>query len=426
MVDQARVTCGLVLSTLASTLGFALTPVAATATPPAVGVGLQCRITGAIQKEFNSLRADLVVDAPAGVAVGAAFQEKIAIKPIGVPATQDGVKITHIRDVVVKLQVGSGATITHVSAGDWGGASVSTSGAVITLRVPAPVRGGSSIVLPEITVDAKANGADGSVVTTTVPGASYQDPSITLTVRAAVGSGLDLPTACYGAPPNAEVASVAIGTGPVTGRTTNERFVRALYRAFVGRVPTAAELRSEAGTLDARTTTRLRIAERLSMSDAWLRSFIERSYRETLHRAPDGPGLAHWVSRAKSGVPMAALRAAVDASPELFAKGAAAHLDAWVTLLYTDQLKRRPDAGAVGRWVAKAAAQGRFRTARDFGNTPEARRLRIVELSRTLLGAPLSGALLKELVAALSSGADVAVSAQLAATDAFYTHAQTL
>jgi hypothetical protein len=92
------------------------------------------------------------------------------------------------------------------------------------------------------------------------------------------------------------------------------------------------------------------VANALSHSDEAYSQFITAAYERYLNRAPDGAGLAHWLSAMRYGLSDERLEAGFIGSPEYIANHGGSGAG-WVVGMYQDLLGRTPSDGEVASWV---------------------------------------------------------------------------
>lgn len=116
-----------------------------------------------------------------------------------VPSSASGQTIQNLNAVVVKFPVPAGSSF--VSASVSGGSNlgsgtptVANNSGVITLTVPGNLAGGSTAVLPTVTVNLTATGAAPAQIKTILAGSSYSNPGITFNAKISLGN---VPTKCF-------------------------------------------------------------------------------------------------------------------------------------------------------------------------------------------------------------------------------------
>ena len=208
--------------------------------------------------------------------------------------------------------------------------------------------------------------------------------------------------------------------------TRTVAFVKRIYQDFLGRAPSTGELSNWQNQLLNHTATRYNVATSLSRSDEWITKVVSNFYRDTLGRAPDAQGLAGWIRAAQGGMPVAQIASAFYSSAEYFSTVGHNDNRTWVSDLYTKLLHRTGDTGGVNGWVA-ALGNGMPRETVAFGfyQSPETLSVRINALYTTLLGrAPENGAV-ANWSPFVSNQGDLVLAAALAASDEYFTRANT-
>jgi dehydratase len=180
-----------------------MTPASAATVP----VPFDCQATppvGAAQQ--LTLDTSMEADAPATVAPGDTFVVNLAPDAMAVPATAGGYTVNKLTNVTLKVPVP--ANSTYVSATLDGGSNIGTATPtvseadnVVTVTVPGPLAGGSTVQLPALHMTLTASGDAGSSIQTTLAGTSYTDPGLTFTANVKVTFlNVDVPATCYGNP----------------------------------------------------------------------------------------------------------------------------------------------------------------------------------------------------------------------------------
>jgi dehydratase len=192
------------LLTRAGTL--ALVPVLALATPAlaATAVTYDCQATPSLgSPQQLTIDASVQADAPATVAAGSTFEVVLTTDPMTVPASAGGYSVVFIRDLRLTVPVPAGST--YGSATLTGGSGLGTqqpttsvADGVVTVTVPGPIAGGATFQLPTLHLTLTATGATGTTIDTSLGGTSYANPGLTFTATVSLGFfGLDVPTSCY-------------------------------------------------------------------------------------------------------------------------------------------------------------------------------------------------------------------------------------
>jgi dehydratase len=191
--------------------GFALaTIVAVSGTADAaavpVPVNLDCQAKPPIgAPQQMAMKSTVDAEAPATVAAATDYETTFAPEPILVPADASGNKVNNLHNL--KLIVGVPAGATYKNATITGGSnlgtgipSVAQANGLVTVTVPGPLAGGSTITLPVLHLTL-TSGATGTVITTKLAGSSYTDPGMAFiaNVQSVIGA-LDVPANCFGNP----------------------------------------------------------------------------------------------------------------------------------------------------------------------------------------------------------------------------------
>ncbi|WP_372593541.1 DUF4214 domain-containing protein [Actinotalea sp.] len=208
---------------------------------------------------------------------------------------------------------------------------------------------------------------------------------------------------------------------PAVDSTRATAFVRTIYRDFLDRQPSSAELSTWTNRLTRHQVSRYDVATSLSRSDEWISTVITKFYRDTLGRAPDAAGLAGWVAAAKKGMPVAQIASAFYASPEYFSTVGRSDYSTWVSDLYRKLLLRSPDAGGVAGWVgALRSGMPRDELAMGFYQSPETLAVRVDALYRDLLGRPAEPGGSASWKPFVKAQGDLVLAAALAASDEYW------
>ena len=207
-------------------------------------------------------------------------------------------------------------------------------------------------------------------------------------------------------------------------RTADEAFVRALYRDFLDREASAGEVAHWADQL-ARGVSRHTVATSLASSDQWISTVVTRFYRDTLGRGPDAPGLRSWITSARGGTPISTIAAGFYASDEYLNRLAGGDLRRWVTDLYRKLLYRAPDGPGLNHWLALLrGGESRLAVASAFYGADETTRVRIDDLYRALLGRGAESQGLATWAPIVRAQGDLVLAAHIAASDEYYQRAQ--
>ena len=127
--------------------------------------------------------------------------------------------------------------------------------------------------------------------------------------------------------------------------------VQVIYAGFFGRGPTGAEVAAwNAGIAAGKSEAQL-IAELEGSADqANIVGPIFRLYQAYFLRQPDPVGLAYWIQTRRSGVSLARIAGAFEASDEFKNRYGAQSTAGFVDLLYQNILRRTPEASGRAYW----------------------------------------------------------------------------
>lgn len=204
------------------------------------------------------------------------------------------------------------------------------------------------------------------------------------------------------------------------------RFVEQLYRDFLARPAGAAEVDSWTTSILDRRSTRYAVATELSRSNEWITTLISGFYRDTLRREPDAAGLSGWIAAARSGMPVAQIASAFYSSPEYFSTVGRSDHRTWVADLYRKLLLREPDGAGLDGWVrALGAGMPRDTLAFGFYQSGETLGVRVTKLYGTLLGRTPEAGAIGNWSPFVSNQGDLVLAAALAASDEYFSYAQT-
>lgn len=195
-------------------------------------------------------------------------------------------------------------------------------------------------------------------------------------------------------------------------------FVNRAHKDFLGRPASAAELDYWSGQL-AGGLDRYGFVSELSSSDAWTHAVVDQLYRNTLGRPADEGGAAFWSRELRAGTPVATVAAAFYGSQEYVdAKGTT--YEPWVADLYAVLLDRSVDAAGLTYWAGLAEDEGSGAVAHQLYQSEESRRARVTDLYQKFLGRDPDSAGLTYWAEQLSSGDDLALAANLAASAEYF------
>jgi Domain of unknown function (DUF4214) len=167
-----------------------------------------------------------------------------------------------------------------------------------------------------------------------------------------------------------------------------EAFVKASYKDFLGRVPSAGEVAFQATALSQGRVSKADYLSSLSKSDEWLSAIVTKMYADTLNRTPDAAGLAGWVSWLRSGrFTVAEVASRFYSSDEYYSLYAGNTTSSWVTLLYQKLLNRDPDPQGLQLWIdwTNDPRYGRDWVAYNFYQSEETRMRRVEAMYQALL-----------------------------------------
>ncbi|HEY4375690.1 MAG TPA: fibronectin type III domain-containing protein, partial [Acidimicrobiales bacterium] len=197
------------LTTVGATLVLfaAALPIIAAIAPPASAASttqaLSCQGTFSGISQTQSSSIVFGVTAPATVASGSTMSVIITPGPTSIPGSASGLTVTSITNDKISFTIPTGTSFVSASLSGGSGLgsgtpTVTGTGGKITLTVPGPLAGGSTVQLPTVTAVLKATGNAGSSVITKMYGSSFGDPGQSFTVNV---SGLGaVATVCFPTP----------------------------------------------------------------------------------------------------------------------------------------------------------------------------------------------------------------------------------
>ena len=153
-----------------------------------------------------TLDSTIQADAPATVAAGATFDVTLAPDPLVVPTQTAGYNVNELKDLTLQIPVPANstyqaATLSGGSNLGNGTPTVDEADNVVTVTVPGPLAGGSTVQLPVLHLTLVASGAAGTTIETHVAGTSYIDPGMRFTANVQVSFfTVDVPTSCFANP----------------------------------------------------------------------------------------------------------------------------------------------------------------------------------------------------------------------------------
>ena len=175
------------------------------------------------------------------------------------------------------------------------------------------------------------------------------------------------------------------GGGASSASQPNQQYVKAAYRAFIGRDPSDAERVNWAAQLDD-GTPRATLTTTLASSQEWVTVQLRDLYERVLGPEPDAGGAAYWTSRVQSGIRITDIGTFFYGSPEYYQRAGGAN-SPYVTSLYQNILHRSPDQGGLDHWVGLLDAGAPTTVAADFYASIESRLDRVADLYQALLDA---------------------------------------
>lgn len=201
-------------------------------------------------------------------------------------------------------------------------------------------------------------------------------------------------------------------------------YVRAAFGVFLGRAPSDSELEAHTVALDAGTVGRLQHTRSLATSMEWVGRSIDALYRSALGRPAEEDGVRYWRDQVVAGLRITDLGALLYGSDELYA--AVGSTDpAFLDRLYRDLLHRSPDERGFEHWMgALRSGTDRVTVAAAFYGSVESRRDRVAATYAVVLHRPPDAGGLAHWADELLRVDDVALAAHLAASDEFFRSAQ--
>ncbi len=194
-------------------------------------------------------------------------------------------------------------------------------------------------------------------------------------------------------------------------------FVNDAYTDFLGRNATPSESDYWNGALNG-GMSRYDFVLALAGSEEWSAHIVDEMYIDTLGRPAEGAGKAYWVKQLRSGVPVAAIAGQFYGSPEYIANEGNSH-EAWLRDLYTELLYRNPDGPGIGYWLSQVEIVGSTNVASTFYQSKESRLARVESLFVDLLDRAPDSAGHDFWAEVLLDGDDIALAANLAASDEY-------
>ena len=161
-----------------------------------------------------------------------------------------------------------------------------------------------------------------------------------------------------------------VGTGPASAYSAYgltpfpsvEKFVRQQFTDFLSKAPTAAELSSLKGRVEAGTITPAAAVAEVSAKPEWATlDPLTRIYYAYFGRAPDSSGLKYWLGKRRTGTKVSTISNQFVTSNEFKTKYGSLSNRAFVQLVYQNVLGRAGDTAGVNSWTAKLDAKTKTR-----------------------------------------------------------------
>lgn len=208
--------------------------------------------------------------------------------------------------------------------------------------------------------------------------------------------------------------------GDLDALAANQNYVDAAYELFLQREPTTEE-RSGAVNSLLQGGSRFALTAALSLSPEWAGVEIDDLYQIVFSRPADAGGRAFWLDQMIDGRRLQSVAAEFYGSPEFFAKVGSSNRG-FVSALYVEILGRPPEDGGLSYWtdVLDSGEMSRSRVAAGFYGSIESRNGRVAELYQQVLGRGPDAGGLAFWSAQLLSRDDVALAAELAASDEYF------
>jgi dehydratase len=151
-----------------------------------ISVTFNIKVSSSSLSDTVSGAVNLTASAPATVAPGGALAVTVGGTSFTIPSSIDGVTIVNIKGLKLKLKVP--ANSTYVSCAISGGSGLgsgaktcSQASGTVTFSVPGPIKGGTKVTPPNLTLHLKA-GTKGSIQSK-LAGTSYTSPCVSGTAN---------------------------------------------------------------------------------------------------------------------------------------------------------------------------------------------------------------------------------------------------
>jgi len=202
--------------------------------------------------------------------------------------------------------------------------------------------------------------------------------------------------------------------------SSNQTYVNAIYQLFLQRDPTATE-RSDAVNDLLQGGARFTLTSALSLSPEWAGVEIDDLYPIVFSRPADADGRAFWLDQMIEGRRLQSVAAEFYGSPEFFTKVGEDNR-AFVRALYEEIQGRGADGGGLSFWtdLLNSGEMNRTQVAAGFYASPESREGRVSGLYQQVLGRGTDAGGLSFWAEQLLTRDDVALAAELAASEEYY------
>lgn len=227
-----------------------------------------------------------------------------------------------------------------------------------------------------------------------------------VTVRFAKG---DLPT-----------GSNAVAYTPVSEQTL--RYIDGAYAVFARRSANSTE-KAHWGPI-VQSGNRLALTTALARGESWAGQMLDELYRTVLGRKADAGGKAYWMDQIARGYPLEKAAVEFYGSSEYFTSRGGTNTS-FLHGLYKDLLHRTADSSGMSYWkpLLDRGRLTRSGVAWSSYQGIESRRDRVVTVHERIFGYGISGSARDAWANRLAKVGDVAVAAELAATDTFWSAA---
>lgn len=212
--------------------------------------------------------------------------------------------------------------------------------------------------------------------------------------------------------------------GDLDSLSSNQNYVDAVYQLFLQRDPTADERSSAVNELLV-GRSRFALTSALSLSPEWAGVEIDDLYPIVFSRPADAGGRAFWLDQMIDGRRLQSVAAEFYGSPEFFVKVGESNR-AFVSALYEEIQGRSPDGGGLTFWsdLLDSGEMNRTDVAAGFYASPESREGRVSALYQQVLGRGTDASGLDFWAEQLLTRDDVALAAELAASDEYFAISQ--